>query len=182
MPELIEEKDIHGLFHMHSRYSDGKDEIMEIAQAAKRHGYSYIGITDHSQVAAYAGGMKVSALFAQQEDIDKVNAEVKGFRVFKGAEVDILPDGSLDYPDEILKMLDFTVCSIHSKFNMTEEEATKRVIKAMENPHLTILGHPTGRLLLGRSGYPAEHEKGNRRGGEAERRDRTKRPPAEARH
>jgi DNA polymerase (family X) len=159
LPVLIEERDVRGLFHMHTRYSDGKDEIFEIAQAAKRHGYSYVGITDHSQVAAYANGMKVSDLFAQQEDIDKVNSEVKGVRVFKGAEVDILPDGSLDYPDEILDMLDFTVCSIHSKFNMTEEEATKRVIKAMENPRLTILGHPTGRLLLGRSGYPLNMKK-----------------------
>jgi DNA polymerase (family X) len=159
LPALIEERDILGTFHMHTRYSDGKDEIMEIAQAAKRHGYSYVGITDHSQVAAYAGGMKVSDLFAQQEDINRINDQTKGFRVFKGAEVDILPDGSLDYPDEILDMLDFTVCSVHSKFNMTEEEATKRIIKAMENPHMTILGHPTGRLLLGRSGYPLNMKK-----------------------
>ncbi len=156
LPDLLEERDIVGLFHVHSRYSDGRDEISEIAQAAKGHGYKYVGLTDHSQVAAYAGGMKVSDLFAQSEEIDRVNAQVPGVHVFKGAEVDILPDGTLDYPDEILKNLDFTICSIHSKFNMTEEEATNRIIRAMENPHFTILGHPTGRLLLGRDGYPID--------------------------
>ncbi len=159
LPELLEQHDIIGLIHVHSRYSDGIDEVVEIARAAKRHGYKYVGITDHSQAAAYAGGMKVSDLFAQSEEIDRVNSEVSGMHIFKGAEVDILPDGTLDYPDDILKTLDFTVCSIHSKFNMTEEEATNRIIRAMENPHFTILGHPTGRLLLGRSGYPVDMKK-----------------------
>ncbi|MGA2192550.1 MAG: DNA polymerase/3'-5' exonuclease PolX [Nitrospirota bacterium] len=159
LPNLINEKDILGLFHMHSRYSDGKDEIIEIAEAAKKHGYKYIGITDHSQVVAYAGGMKISDLFKQHEDIDDVNGRVEGFHVFKGSEVDIMPDGTLDYPDEILASLDYTVCSIHSKFKMTEDEATKRILRAMENPHFTILGHPTGRLLLGREGYPLDMKK-----------------------
>ncbi len=159
LPKLVEQRDIIGLFHFHSRYSDGEDAILEIAQAAKRHSYKYVGLTDHSQVAAYAGGMKVSDLFAQSEEIDRVNKEVSGVHIFKGAEVDILPDGSLDYPDEILKNLDFTICSIHSKFNMTEDEATNRIIRAMENPYFTILGHPTGRLLLGRDGYPVDMKK-----------------------
>ena len=159
LPELLEESDIVGLFHVHTRYSDGRDEVLEIAQAAKGHGYKYVGITDHSQIAAYAGGMKVSDLFAQSEEIDRANAQISGVHIFKGAEVDILPDGTLDYPDEILKNLDFTICSIHSKFKMTEEEATNRIIKAMENPYFTILGHPTGRLLLGRDGYPVDMKK-----------------------
>jgi len=153
-PRLIEQSDLVGLFHMHSRYSDGKDEIAEVAEAARSRGYRYIGITDHSKTAAYAGGLKAEDLQRQQAEIDAVNQKYDEFRIFKGAEVDILPDGTLDYPEEILATMDFTVCSIHSKFRMTEEEATARVVKAMDNPYFTIFGHPTGRLLLAREGYP----------------------------
>jgi DNA polymerase (family 10) len=159
LPKLIKESDLVGTFHVHTRYSDGKDEVAEIAEAAVKRGYTYIGITDHSQTAAYAGGLRPVDLIRQQKDIDAANKRFKGFRIFKGAEVDILPDGTLDYPDEVLKSFDFTVCSIHSKFRMSEDEATKRIIKAMENPYLTILGHPTGRLLLARDGYPVNMKK-----------------------
>ncbi len=159
LPMLVEESDIKGVIHVHSRYSDGTDEIAEIAAEAKKMGYSYLGLTDHSPTAAYAGGLKPEDLRRQQADIDEVNASMKGFRVFKGAEVDILPDGRLDYPEKVMQGFDFTVCSIHAKFNMTEDEATKRLIKAVENPHCTILGHPTGRLLLSREGYPVNMRK-----------------------
>ncbi len=159
LPVLVEEKDVKGTFHVHSRYSDGRDEIAEIAARAREMGWQWIGLTDHSPSAAYAGGLKVEDLDRQQKDIDAVNAKHKDFRIFKGAEVDILPDGKLDYPDKVMERFDFTVCSIHSKFNMTEEEATKRIVKAMENPHMTMLGHPTGRLLLSREGYPLNMKK-----------------------
>jgi len=159
LPVLVEDGDIKGTFHVHSRYSDGRDEIAEIAEAARRLGWQYIGLTDHSPTAAYAGGLKPEDLKRQQAEIDEVNKRYKDFHIFKGAEVDILPDGTLDYPDTILEKLDFTVCSIHSKFNMTEDEATRRIVKAMENPHFTILGHPTGRLLLSREGYPLNMRK-----------------------
>ncbi|HLB25295.1 MAG TPA: DNA polymerase/3'-5' exonuclease PolX [Nitrospirota bacterium] len=159
LPELIEEPEIRGTFHVHSRYSDGRDEVAEIAEAARKLGWQYVGLTDHSQTAAYAGGLRPDDLKRQQADIDAVNAKYKDFRIFKGAEVDILPDGTLDYPEKVLSTFDFTVCSIHSKFNMTEAEATKRIIRAMEDPHFTILGHPTGRLLLSREGYPVDMKK-----------------------
>jgi len=159
LPKLVEEADIKGTFHVHSRYSDGQDEVAEIAEAARGMGLQYIGLTDHSPTAAYAGGVKPDDLKRQQAEVDEVNAKYKDFRMFKGAEVDILPDGTLDYPEDVLAGFDFTVCSIHSKFNMTEDEATRRITKAMENPHFTILGHPTGRLLLAREGYPLNMRK-----------------------
>jgi len=161
LPELVEEPDIKGIFHVHSRYSDGVDEIGEIAEEAIRLGLQYVGLSDHSPTAAYAGGLSAERLKEQQADVDKVNKkyEKKGFRILKGAEVDILPDGKLDYDKKVLKGFDFTVCSIHSKFNMTEEEATKRTIRAVEDPFCTMIGHPTGRLLLARDGYPIDMRK-----------------------
>jgi DNA polymerase (family 10) len=161
LPKLVEDADIRGVFHVHSRYSDGVDEIAEIAEEAVRLGYEYVGLADHSPTAAYAGGLDADGLKAQQKDIDKVNKKYakKGFRILKGAEVDILPDGSLDYDAEILSGLDFTVCSIHSRFNMTMDEATNRTVRAIEDPHCTMIGHPTGRLLLAREGYPIDMRK-----------------------
>jgi len=159
LPALVEEKDIKGVFHVHSRYSDGRDEVAELAAEAASLGYSYLGLTDHSPSAAYAGGLKPEELKRQQADVDRANKSMEGFRIFKGAEVDILPDGKLDYPEKVMERFDFTVCSIHSKFNMTEDEATGRLIRAIENPHCTILGHPTGRLLLAREGYPVNMRK-----------------------
>lgn len=159
LPALVEESDIRGVFHVHSRYSDGVDEVAGLADAARKMGFQYLGLTDHSPSAAYAGGLKPEDLLRQQADVDEVNAKYTDFRIFKGAEVDILADGTLDYPEDVLAGLDFTICSIHSKFNMTEDEATARLVKAVENPRCTMLGHPTGRLLLSREGYPVNMKK-----------------------
>jgi DNA polymerase (family X) len=119
-------------------------------------GYEYVGITDHSRAAAYAGGLSIDDLHRQWAEIDVVNAELEGFRILKGIESDILVDGSLDYPDEVLAGFDFIIASIHSRFTMTEAEMTARILRALDNPYLTILGHPTGRLLLSRDPYPLD--------------------------
>jgi DNA polymerase (family 10) len=154
LPELIEDKDVRGTFHCHTNYSDGANTLEEMAEAARRLGWAYLGIADHSKVAAYAGGLSESKVKQQLKEIEKLNARLKNFRLFSGTEVDILPDGTLDYSDKLLAKLDHVVASIHSKFKMTEAEATKRVIKAIKNKYVTMVGHPTGRLLLSREGYP----------------------------
>lgn len=154
IPKLIEEKDLRGTFHCHTTYSDGANTLEEMVHAAQALGWEYLGIADHSQVAAYAGGLSPERVKKQHAEIDKLNESLKGFRIFKGSEVDILADGSLDFPDKILASFDYVVVSVHSKFKMTEAEATKRIIKALKNKYVTILGHPTGRLLLSREGYP----------------------------
>ncbi len=153
LPLLIEDRDIKGVFHVHSSYSDGTNSIKNIAQAAKEIGFSYIGLSDHSQTARYAGGLNPEKLEKQWEEVDRVNKEMDGFHIFKGIESDILPDGSLDYDEVILKKFDFVIASVHSHFNMPLEEMTQRMIKAVRNPYTTILGHPTGRLLLAREPY-----------------------------
>jgi len=154
LPKLIEESDIKGTFHVHTTYSDGISTVAEMAEAAMKLGFTYLGISDHSQYAAYANGMKPDAIQKQHREIDTLNCKFDNFKIFKGIEADILPDGSIDYDDAILAAFDFVIASVHSKFNMTEEEMTKRNIKAIENEHVTMLAHPTGRLLLGREGYP----------------------------
>ena len=154
LPELIEDKDVRGTFHCHTNYSDGANTLEEMAEAARRLGWAYLGIADHSKVAAYAGGLSESKVKQQLKEIEKLNARLKNFRLFSGTEVDILPDGTLDYSDKLLASLDHVVASIHSKFKMTEAEATKRMIKAIKNRYVTMIGHPTGRLLLSREGYP----------------------------
>lgn len=154
LPHLIEESDIRGTFHCHSTYSDGSNSIAEMAKAAMALGWEYIGIADHSKIAAYAGGLSAERVKLQHKEIESLNGSLRGFRIFKGTEVDILPDGSLDWSDRVLSGFDFVVASIHSKFKMTEKEATKRIIKAVRNKYVTMLGHPTGRLLLEREGYP----------------------------
>lgn len=159
LPKLIEQKDMKGMIHIHSDYSDGSNTIEELAVYAKKLGYTYLGICDHSQVASYAGGLKPAALKKQQKEIDNINKKIKSFRILKGTEVDILPDGSLDYSDEILKTFDFVIASVHSKFGMSKEDMTKRICKALKNPYVTILGHPTGRLLLAREAYPVDMNK-----------------------
>ncbi|MBI4387963.1 MAG: PHP domain-containing protein [Candidatus Omnitrophica bacterium] len=116
-------------------------------------GYEYIGISDHSKSATYANGLSEERVKKQQAEIDKLQKKYKTIRIFKGIESDILPDGSLDYPEKVLKNFDFIIGSVHSRFNMNEKEMTKRVVRAMENPHTTMIGHVTGRLLLGRAGY-----------------------------
>ena len=145
--------DIQGTFHIHTEFSDGIDSIEKIVQTAKRLELTYIGISDHSKSAYYAGGLKVEDLYRQWEIIDDLNAREKDFHIFKGIESDILPDGSLDYDEDILERFDFVIGSIHSSFHLKKDEQEARIIRAMKNPYMTILGHPTGRLLLSRDGY-----------------------------
>ncbi len=154
LPKIVSEDDIRGTFHCHTTYSDGVNTLTEMADAARRLGWEYIGIADHSKVAAYAGGLSEERVKQQHKEIDKLNKTFDKFRVFKGTEVDILSDGTLDWSEKVLERFDFVVASVHSKFKMTESEATKRVIRALKNKHVTMLGHPTGRLLLERDGYP----------------------------
>ena len=158
-PDLIEQKDLVGVVHCHSTYSDGKATIEAMAKASKKLGYKYFGLADHSQSAAYAGGLREAAVKKQHKEIDELNEKLKGIRILKGIESDIRADGSLDYPAKVLKQFDFIVASVHSNLNMNEAEATKRVLNAIKDPHTTILGHPTGRLLLQREGYPLKWDK-----------------------
>jgi DNA polymerase (family X) len=153
LPTLLVMSDIRGVLHCHSHYSDGKASIGEMAAAAKAHGWSYIGITDHSQAAFFAGGLSREAVRAQHDEIDELNATLDGFRILKGIEADILADGRVDYGDELLDEFDFVVGSIHSRFSMDRSAMTDRVLRALDDPHLTILAHPTGRLLLSREPY-----------------------------
>jgi DNA polymerase (family X) len=159
LPVLVTAKDIRGDLHAHSMSSDGVDSIEDMAEAAREHGYSYIGITDHSQSLKIAGGVSVEDLWAQVRFIDKLNGQLRGFHILKSSEVDILADGSLDYPDELLKELDYTVCSIHSRFALGQEAQTERILRAMDNRYFNILGHATGRLLLKRPGYEIDVER-----------------------
>jgi DNA polymerase (family 10) len=156
LPELVDAKDLVGVFHCHSNYSDGRASIEEMANAAKKRGYTYLALADHSQSAAYAGGLTPEDIRKQHAEIDRLNKKIKGFRVLKGIEADIRTDGSLDYDEETLSTFEVVVASVHQKFNMSEAEATKRLVKAVESPYTTILGHPTGRLLLRREGYPID--------------------------
>jgi DNA polymerase (family X) len=153
LPVLVTVKDICGDLHAHSTASDGADSIADMAEAAREHGYEYLGITDHSQSLKIAGGVSIEDLRAQIRFIDKLNGKLRGFRILKSSEVDILADGSLDYPDEVLTELDYTVCSIHSRFGLGREAQTERIMRAMDNRRFSILGHATGRLLLKRPGY-----------------------------
>ena len=153
LPALAEVADIRGVFHNHSTYSDGTASIEEMALAAKKLGLEYFGIADHSQSLTIARGLSVATVRKQWDEIDELNSRLKGVRILKGTEVDILPDGSLDYPDEVLEGFDYVVGSIHTHFGMPEAEMTARVCKALSHPRLTMLGHSTGRLLLRREGY-----------------------------
>lgn len=159
IPLLLEAHDLQGILHNHSTYSDGKHTLRQMAEYCKKLGYQYLGISDHSRSAFYAGGLEVDRIFKQQVEIDELNKELAPFRIFKGIESDILSDGSLDYPEEVLVSFDFIVASIHSILNMDVQRATDRLIRAIQNPYTTILGHPTGRLLLRREGYPIDHRK-----------------------
>jgi len=158
LPNLVTFDDLRGVLHCHSDCSDGTATIEEMANAAKERGWDYIGISDHSESAFYAGGLKRDKLLRQQDEIDRLNAEMKGFRILKGIEADILADGRLDYDAEILDGFDYVVGSIHSRFSMDGDAMTKRVLAAFDDPHLTILAHPTGRLLLTREPYPINIE------------------------
>ncbi len=159
LPDLIEEKDIKGVIHAHSTYSDGLHTLREMAEYCRDQGYEYLGITDHSQSAFYANGLKEDRVLQQFQEIDQLNQELAPFKIFKGIESDILNDGRLDYDDALLAKFDFIIASVHSNLRMDEAKATQRIITAVENPHTTMLGHPTGRLLLSREGYPLDHKK-----------------------
>ena len=158
IPKLVEMSDLKGILHNHSTYSDGKNSLEEMAQYCKDLGYEYLGISDHSKTAAYADGLQEFKVKKQHEEIDALNKKMAPFKIFKGIESDILNDGSLDYSNDVLESFDFVVSSIHSPLNMDEKTATNRLLNAIANPFTTILGHPTGRLLLQRKGYPINHK------------------------
>jgi DNA polymerase (family 10) len=157
LPELIGYDELKGDLHLHSNWSDGASTIEDYARKAIELGYRYIAITDHSKSLKVAGGLTEEELLKRNYEIDKLNQKFKGkLRILKGAEVDILPDGSLDYPDELLSQLDFVVAAIHSRFN---QDNTERILKAINNPYVNVIAHPTGRVIGQREGYPLELEK-----------------------
>ena len=156
LPHLVEVEDIKGVFHVHTHASDGNASLEEMVRTSEDLGFEYVGISDHSQSAFYANGLKPEQIIQQHKAIDKLNAKLKKIRILKGIECDILADGSLDYPDKILASFDFVIASIHSRFNMPEKEMTQRISQALKNKYTTMIGHPTGRLILGRSGYKVD--------------------------
>ncbi|MCP2239625.1 DNA polymerase/3'-5' exonuclease PolX [Thermoanaerobacterium thermosaccharolyticum] len=153
LPVLIDEKDIKGVFHVHTVYSDGANTISEMVNAARDRGYKIIGITDHSKSAFYANGLKEEDILRQFDEIDELNHKYSDIKILKGIESDILKDGSLDYDEDILKRFDFVIASVHSNFKMSKDDMTERIIKAIKNKYTKIIGHLTGRLLLARDGY-----------------------------
>ncbi len=157
--DLVKFEDLRGCIHNHSTFSDGKNTLLEMAEACREMGLSYFGIADHSQYAAYAGGLKPERVSDQHLEIDRLNANWTDFKILKGIEADILPDGSLDYDASILASFDYVVASVHAGLQMDEVKAMMRLLKAIENPYTTVLGHPTGRLLLARPGYPLQMTK-----------------------
>ncbi len=159
LPQLVTWDDIQGILHVHSTWSDGTATIREMAEATLALGKRYLGMCDHSQAAAYAGGLVPDQVKRQHEEIDRLNEQYAGrLRILKGTECDILKDGALDYDEKTLKTFDFVVASIHGNFNLPPSEQTQRLIRALENPYTSILGHPTGRILLGRPGYEPDME------------------------
>lgn len=158
-PPLIRPEDIRGLIHCHSTWSDGSNSLEELAAACRNKGLEYMVISDHSKSAFYAQGLSEERIAAQQQQVDELNRKLMPFKIFKSIECDILNDGSLDYQDTVLSSFDLVIASVHSNLKMTEEKAMERLLKAIENPFTTILGHMTGRLLLSRNGYPVDHER-----------------------
>jgi DNA polymerase (family 10) len=156
LPRLVTAANVRGILHCHSTYSDGVASIAELAQAAIARGWTYLGISDHSQSAFYAGGLSPSAIARQHDEIDDLNATLGDFTILKGIEADIRPNGDLDYDDATLDRFDYVIGSVHSQFRMSEDAMTARILTALENPRLTILGHPTGRLLLAREPYAVD--------------------------
>ncbi len=159
LPSIIQYEDVKGVIHNHTKWSDGVNTIEEMANACIERGYEYFVLSDHSKTSFYANGLQEERIIAQQKEIDAINQELKPFRVFKSIECDILSDGRLDYNDEVLATFDVVICSVHQNLNMTEEKAMSRLTTAIENPYTSILGHPTGRLLITRKGYPIDHKK-----------------------
>jgi DNA polymerase (family X) len=159
LPKLVEARDIRGVFHNHSKWSDGAATLEQMAQAAKKLGYEYFGIGDHSPSLTIANGLSSERVRQQHAEIDGLNKKLKGIRIFKGAEVDILEDGSLDYDNKVLESFEYVVASVHTLFGMPEEQMTQRIVRAVKHPLVTMLGHATGRLLLRRDGYKVNLDK-----------------------
>ncbi|MDK2849116.1 MAG: polymerase [Desulfuromonadales bacterium] len=159
LPRLIIADDIRGDLHAHTEATDGRSSLTEMVEAARSLGYSYLGITEHSQAVTVAGGLDRRRLEEQIEEIDRLTDRYAGFRIFKGIEVDIREDGSLDLPDAVLKKLDFTVGAVHSRFDLPSDKQTERIIRAMDNRHFNILAHPSGRLINQREPYTVDMEK-----------------------
>jgi len=156
IPELVTHDAIQGLLHVHSTYSDGVASVATLARAAAARGYAYIGITDHSQSSTYARGLTIEQVHAQRDEIDALNAGPAPIPILAGIEADILADGSLDYPPEVLERFDFVIASIHVRHAMSRREMTARILEAIASPHVNILAHPTGRYLLERDGYDVD--------------------------
>ncbi len=159
LPELIEKENLRGTFHNHTTASDGQNSLLEMAEAAQEHGLQYLGIADHSKASFQANGLSEERLQSQIEEIQKLNESFENFALLPGSEVDILKDGSLDFDDALLSQLDYCVASVHNAFTLSEDDMTKRFIRAMENEHVTMIGHLTGRLLLKRDPYAVNIEK-----------------------
>ncbi|HPS93193.1 MAG TPA: PHP domain-containing protein, partial [Deltaproteobacteria bacterium] len=159
LPGLISLEDLVGTIHIHTTFSDGKSSLEDMARAAQKRGFAWIGISDHSRSAYYAGGLIESDLLKQFAEIDRLNAALGGITLLKGIESDILADGALDYPPEILSRLDFVIASVHSHMDMDAASMTERIIRAIRNPRTSILGHVTGRVLLSRQPYELDLEK-----------------------
>lgn len=157
-PKLVTRDDLRGLFHVHTTYSDGRNTLFEMLDAANDLGFEYIGISDHSQTASYAGGLTEPRLAEQEAELEKYRPRFDEMRIFRGSEADILQDGTIDYGSRILDQFDFVVASIHSRFKMDREEMTARIVRALHDPHVTFLGHLTGRLLLSREGYDLDFD------------------------
>ena len=156
IPKLVDVKDIKGLFHFHTNRSDGNMTLEQACNELKKMGLKYCGVADHSKTASYAGGIRDEDIGSYLDEIDLLNSGIENFKIFKGIESDILSDGNLDYPDEILKKFDFVIIAIHSNFHMSQKLMTERIVRAMSNKHSTILAHPTGRLLLARDPYDVD--------------------------
>ncbi|HWW61490.1 MAG TPA: PHP domain-containing protein, partial [Thermoanaerobaculia bacterium] len=157
--KLVQPSDLRGTFHVHTTFSDGRNTVLEMLSAAKERGYEYVGLSDHSKAAYYAGGLSEEALIAQHAEIRAHEKSVAPMRVFRGTEADILGDGSIDYGPETLKKFDFVIASVHSQFQMPKDQMTERILRALDDPHVTFLGHMTGRKLLTRDGYTFDYDR-----------------------
>jgi DNA polymerase (family 10) len=160
LPKLVTDGDIRGIIHVHTDQSDGVHTLEDMTRAVIEHGYQYLGISDHSKSAHYAGGLSVEQIEAQRREVTRLNKSYgdRTFRIFHGIESDILTDGSLDYPVSVLRKFDFVIASVHSHFRLDRKRQTERIIKAISNPYTIVLGHMTGRQLLRRPGYEIDVE------------------------
>jgi len=157
--KLVDVADLRGTFHVHTTFSDGRNTVLEMLTAAQQRGWEYLGISDHSKVAYYAGGLSEDKLALQHAEISRQERSVAPMRVFRGTEADILPDGTMDYGPQVLAKFDFVVASVHSQFQMDVEQMTERILRALDDPYVTFLGHMTGRKLLSREGYRVDHDR-----------------------